>query len=422
MNFEVHQDIQPSDPAVIAAGNSDAPTGEVDILDLMIAIARRKYFIIAVTIIITVLTAVVALFLPTYYTATTSILPPQQNQSLAASLLGQTPGLGMLAALGGNNLGLKNPNDMYVAMLKSRTAEDALIAQFKLQELYRDDLLSEARKDLEKRSDISSGKDGLIIVSVDDKNPQRAAAMANAYVKTLENLNQRLAVTEASRRRLFFEQQMRQSKDQLASAEQALKQMQQRTGLLQLDGQAKVIIESVAAVRAQIAAKEVQLQAASAFATPQNPSVILLEQELAGLRTQRAKLERQNQSGNGDLQVPTSQMPEVGQEYVRSLRDMKYAETVFELLSKQYEIAKLDEAKDAALIQVVDAATVPDKKSWPKRGLIIGIAAILGLMIGILWALFAELRQHLRKDPQQAARLQLLRHLTLGPNGSARNA
>ncbi len=420
MELGVPQYSQSSDPTLVAAANSSAHAGEVDVLDLMIAIARRKKFIVAVTIIVTALAAVVALLLPNYYTATTSILPPQQNQSMAASLLGQAPGLGMLAALGGSSLGLKNPNDMYVAMLKSRTAEDALIEEFHLRELYRDDLLSEARRDLEKRSDISTGKDGLIIISVDDRDPQRAAALANAYVKRLENLNQRLAVTEASRRRLFFEQQMTQSKEQLTRAEQALKQMQQRTGLLQLDGQAKVIIEAVAAVRAQIAAKEVQLQAASAFGTAQNPSVIRMQEELAGLRSQRVKLERQNQSGNGDLQVPTAQLPEVGQEYVRSLRDMKYAETVFELLAKQYEIAKLDEAKDSALIQVVDPATVPDKKSSPKRALIIGIAAILGLVTGILCALLAEVRQHMGKDPQQSARMQLLSQLTLGSNGSAR--
>src|SRR3954469_20430103 len=343
--------------SLVDPGPANVASDEIDLLDLLIVLAKRKRLILTVTAASAVIALVVSLLLPNRYTATTKILPPQQSQSASSMLLTQLAGgaMGPLAALAGSGLGLKNPSDIYLGILKSRTIEDALVAKFELMRVYRDKRVSEARKDLEKASDIITQKEGLISISVEDKDPKRAAALTNAYVAELRSVTQHLAISEASQRRLFFEQQVQQAKDDLSRAEVALKETQQKTGMIQIDSQAKAIIEAVGHLQAQVAAKEVQLQAMRSFATDQNPDTILAQQQLAALRTQLSKLE--NQQGTtieGDPVVSTGKIPGAGLEYVRKFRDMKYYETIFELLAKQYEAAKIDEAREAAVIQVVD--------------------------------------------------------------------
>ena len=384
---------------------------EVSLLDLMLVIAEGKKIILRATLVAVVLAVVVVFLIPSRYTATAKILPPQQSPSSAASLMGQIGSLGPMAAMAQSSLGIKNPSDMYVGMLKSRTEEDAIIKRFDLQQVYRDRRMSDARKDLEHASAIAATKDGFIGISVEDKDPKRAAEMANAYVDELRRLTQRLAVTEAGQRRVFFEQQLVEAKDNLANAEEALKATQQSTGIIQLDGQARAIIESVVTLRAQIAAKEVQLRAMRSFATDQNPDLIVVEQQLAGMRAQLASMEKQS-GGNGDIQVATGKVPAQGLEYIRKMRDVKYYETIFELLAKQYEIAKLDEAKNAAIIQVVDPAIVPDKKSSPHRALIVAIASALGLLGACFWVLLTKSLTHLwAVEPELAQKLRLLKRM-----------
>jgi uncharacterized protein involved in exopolysaccharide biosynthesis len=386
---------------------------EIDLLDLLIVIAKRKRLIAAVTLGAAVLAAIVSLLLPNRYTATTKILPPQQSQSASTMLLNQLAGGGMgpLAALAGSSLGLKNPSDIYIGILKSRSIEDALIQQFNLMSAYRDKRLSDTRKDLTGYSDIIAEKEGLISISVEDKDPKRAAAMANAYVDELRKVTQHLAISEASQRRLFFEQQVQEAKEDLSNAEVALKETQQKTGMIQLDSQAKAVIEAIGNLRAQVAAKEVQLQAMRSFATEQNPQRILVEQQLAGLQEQLHKLEGQASGGDGDPIVSTGKIPSAGLEYVRKYRDVKYYETIFELLAKQYEAAKIDESREAAVIQVLDPATEPDKKSSPKRLLIIAICAIFGLMIGCIVSFASEALSRIQNDAESAARLLRLQCL-----------
>ncbi len=386
---------------------------EIDLLDLLIVLAKRKRLIAAVTLGAAVLAGIVSLLLPNRYTATTKILPPQQSQSASTMLLNQLAGGGMgpLAALAGSSLGLKNPSDIYIGILKSRSIQDALIQQFNLMSVYRDKRLSDTRKDLSGYSDIVAEKEGLISISVEDKDPRRAAAMANAYVDELRKVTQHLAISEASQRRLFFEQQVQQAKEDLSNAEVALKETQQKTGMIQLDSQAKAVIEAIGNLRAQVAAKEVQLQAMRSFATEQNPQRILVEQQLAGLRDQLRKLEGQASGGDGDPIVSTGKIPSAGLEYLRKYRDVKYYETIFELLAKQYEAAKIDESREAAVIQVLDQATEPDRKSSPKRLLIIALCAICGLMIGCVSALMSEALARVQLDPERATQISRLRQL-----------
>jgi uncharacterized protein involved in exopolysaccharide biosynthesis len=321
-------------------------------------------------------------------------------------LLGQ---LGGLAGLAGSSVGLKIPSDLYVGMLKSRTVADNVIARFDLQELYGMQTMVETRKMIADNTYIAAGKDGLITVEFEDKDPTRAAAVANAYVEELDKLSQSLAVTEAAQRRLFFERQLKQAKEDLSNAEQALKVTQEKTGLIKLDDQGRAIIEAVAALRGQIAAKEVELSAMRTFTTENNPDYVRVGQQLAGLRAELTKLERSHLAGGGDILLPSGKIPEAGLEYVRRLRDVKYNETIFEVLARQFEAAKIDEAKEATIVQVVDKAVVPDRKSKPKRLVIVILATLIAGFVALLWAFVREARDRAALDPNGAARLAALR-------------
>ncbi len=374
---------------------------EISLLDLAIVLARHKKSILAAPIIAGIITYLLTLAIPVTYTAETKILPPQQQQSSAAAMLASQ--LGALSGMAGSSLGLKNPNDLYVGMLKSRTVSDNLIRRFQLQKVYKEKTITETRKKLAKASSIVSGKDGLIAINVDDHDPKRAAALANAYIAELQQLTKVLAVTEASQRRLFYEKQLYQARQQLGDAEIALKRTQETTGLIQLDVQAQALVQSVAALRSQIAMKEVQLNAMRTFATGGNPDYIKVRQEIAGLRAQLSKVE----TGS----ITTSKAPEAGLDYIRKMRDLKYYETLYELLAKQFEMAKLDEAKESSLIQVLDKAIAPEKKSKPKRSLIAALAAIATGFGALLRAFIVEGLKRAREDAQNTARLTQLRQL-----------
>ena len=377
---------------------------EINLMDLLLVIAKHNRFIIKLTLSVAVLAVIYALLQPNIYTAKTVILPPQQGASTASMLLGQ---LGGLAGLAGGAAGIKSPNDLHIGMLKSRTIADVLIKRFDLQTLWEAKTMEATRKALQGSTVIASGKDGFITIEYSDKDPQFAATIANAYVEELDRLNSTLAVTEASRKRLFFERQLKGSRANLDAAENALKQTQERTGLIQLEKQGGAMIEAVANVRAQIAAKEVELAGMGAFATPQNPDYRQIQQVIVGLRVQLTKLEAN--SAGSDIKVPTGKLPETGLEFLRKTREFKYQETLFELLSKQFEIAKIDEAKDASLIQVVDKALVPEQKSKPKRSLIVILATMMAFFIGILLAFFREASARASLDPASAERMSLLR-------------
>ncbi|MBV8631343.1 MAG: chain length determinant family protein, partial [Silvibacterium sp.] len=342
----VHDVDQPAWPGGPAAVKSAREVKEISLLDLLIMLAERKRLIFWITAGFGLVAIVVSLLLPVKYTATVTLLPPQQNSSMGAQLAAQLGSLGGLAQIAGGNSGLlKNPNDMYVAMFKSRTVEDAMIDRFALMQEYRKKYLSDTRKAFEKYATIDgSGKDSLIHISIEDHDPRRAAAMANGYVDAFRGLSQNLAITEAQQRRLFFEDQLKQANQNLGKAEEALKETEQKTGMIAPDSQARALVESAASLRAQVAAKEVEIQAMQTYATGENAQVVNAQQELASLREQLAKLG--GVSDNPDsIIVPKGRMTAAGIEYVRRLRDVKYYETIFDILARQFELAKLDEAK-----------------------------------------------------------------------------
>jgi tyrosine-protein kinase Etk/Wzc len=388
------------------------PQEEISLLDLFIVLVRYRWPIFKIAACTIVAAIILSLILPIRYTAMTSILPPQQGNSAGSALMAQlSSSLGSVASLAGGSLGLKNPNDLQVAMLKSRTVEDAMVDRFHLVDLFQVKLKSEARKKFEKIADIDNGaKDGLIRISITDRDPQRAAEMANGYVEEFKRLSATLAVTEASQRRLFFEQQLTQAKDNLAKAEEDLKKTEQKTGLVQLDAQTRATIELLADLRGQIAAKEVQISGMRSFATGENPDLQIAEQQLAGLHAQEQRMGAASEGATNAL-VPKGNMQEAGLEYIRKLRDVKYFETIFDLLARQYEVAKVDEARQGAVVQVVDRAIVPDRKSFPQRTLIVLGAAVLGLFFGVVWAFSREGLTRLSNNPAEHSRMKTLRGL-----------
>ncbi|MGH9739413.1 MAG: GumC family protein [Candidatus Acidiferrales bacterium] len=378
--------------------NSARPKEEVSVLDLFWLLYDRRRILLLGTAAFTICAVLIAFLLPKRFTATTVILPPQRDQSMQAALLSQaSSGLGMLGSLAQQSLGLKNPNDMQVALIQSRTVEDALVRRFDLRKVYRDKRGSDARKDLEHNTSIDSGlKDGLIHISVTDKSPVRAEQMANGYVDAYRKLSDGLAVSEASQRRLFFDQELAKESDKLADAEEALAAVEMRTGLIEPQGQATAVIQSVAALRSQIAAKEVQVGAMRQFAANENPDLQLAEQELATLRQQLAQMGADTNTQSGEFLMPKGTVPQAALEYARKLRDVKYEETIFSFLETQYELAKIDEAREGSVIQVVDPAIKPDKKSWPPRLLIVLGGAVIGLLLPSAWLILVGVGERRR--------------------------
>jgi uncharacterized protein involved in exopolysaccharide biosynthesis len=316
----------------------------------------------------------------------------------------------MAALTSGGGLNLKNPNDVFVALLTSRSVEDAMVQHFGLMEEYDTRYLSDARKVFEKRAIVDgSGKGGQIHISVEDGDPRRAADIANGYVDQFRNMSQHLAISEASQRRLFFEQELEQAKNNLANAEEAMKQTEQTTGVIQLDSQAKALIESAATLRAQITVREVQIQGIQTYATGENAQLVQAQRELEGLRAQLTKLGGSADSASGGFIVPKGKVPAASLEYIRKLRDIKYREMIFDILARQYEVAKLDEAKQGSLIQVVDPAIPPDKRSSPMRGLIVIGTTILGFIFAVFAVFLHIYFQCMKTDPETSLKLNHLR-------------
>lgn len=362
---------------------------DISIIDILALLLRRKRVIGAATFLITCAAAIAAFLLPPTYKAEAVILMPQQQQSSLSALAAGAAASGLAGSSMASQLGLKNPSDLYVGLLKSRTIADDMVKQFHLADVYHTNPLSQTRTALTKHVTFEGGKDSLIKITVEDRDPVRAAALANGFIDELHQQNSRLALSDASQRRLFFEEQLQREKDALANAEMALKSTQEGTGLVVPSGQAEVLIRSGAQIQAEIASREVQLQAMRSFATDENPQVQVLKREITALQAQLGQIESSHGSGS-KLEMSGGKFPAASLEYIRKAREVKYHEMLFELLAKQYEASRMDEAKQAPIIQVVDRAMTPDRKSGPAKLLIVVGALIAGLVLSSLYVLCAE--------------------------------
>jgi tyrosine-protein kinase Etk/Wzc len=389
------------------SGQSAKANDDLSLIDLLIVLAEGKRIIFAVTAGFAIFAILVSLILPKSYTATVTLLPPQENSSMGSALNSQ---LGSIGALLGGGLGLKNTNDTYVGLFKSEALENSMVEHFGLIQQYHVKFLSDARKAFESHVKLDgTGKDGMIHISIVDKDPVRAAELTNGYVDQFRLLSENIAITEASQRRLFFQKELEKTKEQLATAEEALKQTEAATGVMQVDMQARALTESASSLRGQIAAKKVQIQGMETYATGENYQLVQAESELASLRAQLAKVGGSEDSPGSELVIPKGKVPAAGLEFIRKERDVKYYEAIFDIIARQFEAAKLDEAKEGAIIQVVAPATVPDRRSSPKRAIIVIVATCVGFFFGVLFALLHGALQYAKQDPEMNIKLEHLR-------------
>jgi tyrosine-protein kinase Etk/Wzc len=376
----------------------------VDFLDLLLVVTRRRRLIAGTVLGAAFLSLVTSYMLPQYFEARTALLPPQSSSTTTNLMAGQ---MAALTGISTRDLGMKNPNDLYVGLLGSESVANSLVDRFHLLDVYGASQLADARKRLTRLSSINSGKDGLITITVEDRNPRRAADLANGYVEELQHLSQRLAFTEAGQRRLFFEQQLENVKADLAKAESALGEMQKRTGVIEPAANAKALIEGIALLRAQLATKEVEAESMRMFATAANPDLRLVQQQALALRGQLSKLEVGVGEGPGGS---TGKMSAAAVEYTGKLRDLKYQEALFEMLSRQYEMARLDEAKEGAVIQVVDRATPPERHVRPRRMLVAAASSLIAGFVVFVAVLLEGSARRAMGDPSRRYKLTELRN------------
>jgi len=366
---------------------------EISLLDLLQVVVDNLRLLVLGPLAAGLLALGISFIIAPTFTATTKFLPPQQQQSAAATMLAS---LGALGGLAGAATGIKNPNDQFVAFLQSRTVQDALIDRFKLMDRYEAEFRDTARKTLSSSVNISSGKDGLITIDASDKDKAFAAQLANAYVEELRTLLGRLAITEAQQRRVFFEKQLKDAKDKLVKAELALQGSGVNSNVLKTDPAAAV--EGLARLKATIAAQEIKLASMRGYLTESSPDFKQAQTELSAMRQQLTRAEAAD-PGNGSKDS----------DYVSKFRDFKYYETLFELFAKQYEMARIDESREGAVIQVLDVAVPPELKTKPKKAL---IAMLTTLATGFALLLFVFIKQAMNnasQTPESAEKMAQLR-------------
>ncbi|HEV2620168.1 MAG TPA: Wzz/FepE/Etk N-terminal domain-containing protein [Acidobacteriaceae bacterium] len=372
-------------------GNTPVPgeekEDEIDVAALVQTLRGGKRTIIRATAAGFAVATILAFMLPPRYTSSTSFVPPGLNggSSMASALAGQ------LSALGGGELlgGIKNPGDLYVGMLKSRSIKEELVKRFDLIRVYRVAKESQAEKILDSNTEIVvDPKSSIVTVNATASTPELAQQLAGAYMDALRETNGRLALGQSSQRRLFFGQQLAKEKDDLEDAEVELKKTEEQSGLIAPTGQTESEISTIAQTQAQIAVRQVQLAALRNGATEGNPEVIRLRSEIDDLQGQLARL--QNGNGKSTATIPTSKVPAVELEYVRKEREVKYHEALFDMLSRQYEAARLDESRDAPVLQVLDDPSYPDSKSGPRRLYIMLGGLVAGFFASCVWVLLRD--------------------------------
>ena len=407
---------------------------EINLMDIMLVIAKYNRFIMAFTAVSIVLALIYVMLQPFSYTAKTVILPPQtKSDSSMGALLGNLGGLNAMPGV--SSLGLNNPTDTFVGMLKSRSLADQVIAKLNLQKLYKAKTMTQTRQTLSGSTKITAGKDGFIIIEYTHSDPVIAAEIANTFVNELDKMNSTVAISEAARRRLFYEKQIKETSVNLSQAEAAMKETQRKTGWYEFGGfdvgmvgggtggggaslmsggtrvNASVLMK-VEEIRAQITLKELDLASKRAYMTEQNPGYLRSLAILGALKANLTKLE--GSASGADVKVPVSQLSDTGFAYIHQMRDLKYKQSLMELYSKQFEMAKMDEAKESPLVQVVDIAMPPEERSSPKRALAMVIVTILALLIGIILAFTINAIDTAKQMPESAERLNLLRRYLQG--------
>ena len=375
--------------------STDNNEEEISFLGILTFIGHFKGIILGMTFIFALVAVVLSLTATPIYTGRILIMPPQQQASSGLSELN------LLSGLAGAGLVNKNQDEMYVSFMTSEGFQKKIIERFELHARYHTAMLIDTRQALSSHVRfVSDKKSSLMSIEVDDPDPAFAANMANAYVQELGAYLGKFAITEAQQRRLYFENQIVKTQEDLAQAETIFRETQERSGLQIPSAVADISIKEIADLHATIRARELQLQAMSFYATPQNAVVKKLMTELLAMRAHLGKLEMgsSTQGSKGALQ----------QGALLAYRNLKVQESLLESLVRQYELAKVDESKDAPLIQVVDLATPPERRTSPKRTKMVLAGALSGLLLGIVLAFVRNMFLRAQESPGGLEKLQSL--------------
>lgn len=365
---------------------------EINLIEYLKILVKRKRIIGLIITGAFVLSVIISLILPIKYASTTSILPPQQEGSLASGLMSQLPG--GLGSLAGGVLGSKSPSDIWMGILRSKNLRDAVIVRFDLKNVFNTKTIEATRDILGSMVKIEKSKEDIISITAESKDPKLAATLANAFVEELDRINKNIVTTSGRRTRIFIETRLNEAKEELTKAEDNIKAFQEKNRAVKLDDQSKAIIEAIGTLKGHLMAKEVELQTLLSYATPSNPMAEILKTEVDELKKRLKELEEgnniQGKSSSKNIFIPTNEIPALSLQYVRLLRDAKVQQTLFELLTQQYEIAKIQEAKDTPTIQVLDVAKVPEQRSKPSRGSIVLLSVIVASILSVFMAFFME--------------------------------
>ncbi|SPD74587.1 Lipopolysaccharide biosynthesis protein [uncultured Desulfobacterium sp.] len=375
---------------------------EINLLDLLMVIVKRKKMIACIVGCVFVLSIIISLLLTRMYTATATILPPSESNSSLSGLVSQTEGA--LGGLAGGLFGQTSNAELYVGMLKSRAVADMLNERFDLKKLWDREYLENIYDTLADQSRIeTSAKTKIITISYEDKDPQMAADMANAYVEALDRLNRKLNITEGQRKREFLEKRLKDVKEDLKKSESELRQFQEKNKLITIDDQAKVTIEGAAKIKGEIIAAQTELEVLMQFGTERQNEAVMLKSKIEELQKQLARIETGDKDDTqNNLFIPVRELPSLGMELADRIREAKVQEKVFELITSQYELAKIEEAKDVNTIQVLDKAVPPELRSSPKRALIVLLSSFTAFFMAVFLAFFLEFVERLKtEDPER---------------------
>jgi len=346
---------------------------------------------------------VISLLLPKIYAATTTLMPPQPDTSLLGMSTGQ---IGNLSTSGMGLFGMGSPSDLWVGVLNSRTVQDILIKRFDLMTQFKAETMEDARRALSGVVSISkSKKDDMISITVEDKEPQHAADMANAFVEALDKINKSITMTSGGRMRAFVERRLREERDALAHVEKEVQMFQEKNGAVQLDEQSRAIIRAMGEMRGTLMAREVELQSLLSYASPNNPQVELLRAQIAELRSNLKTLEEGEQGqarASSRIFIPSARLPDLTLQYARLLRDAKARDTVYGLLIQQYEMARIQEARDTPTVQVLDVAVVPEKRARPKRKPIVLLSTFTAGFFSVFLVFILEYVAKVKQTVQSA--------------------
>lgn len=374
-----------SSPPLIPPSESD-PNGPRKLVDYFEVITRNRLIVLRITVLSALVSVVVSLLLPKIYNSTARILPPQQENGIFSLMLGQMGG--GVANLASDILGSGSTSDLYASILKSEAIKDRVIDRFKLIEVYKKSYRLDTYKTLDETVSVDVGKkDGIISITVEDKDPKRAAAIANAYVEELGALTRGLNTTGASQQRKFLEERLTKAKADLASTEDALKNFQSKNKAIDITEQAKGSIQEIADITGRLALEEVKLSTLQQQFTDASHEVVTQKKVIATLRSQLARKEGQEPQG---VLPSIGSVPAIGEQYVRLMREFKIQEALVELLTKQFELMRYNEANTISTVQVIQKATVPDKKTKPKRSLLVMASTITGALFSIVYVFFID--------------------------------